>query len=381
MLTAETVDRIIRFDGQGLPVTSLYAAVQAGPGGHEDLQARVSSLLDQVRPLAKNGSAGREERLSVRADIARIKDALAVARPRPGGLAVFACSGRGLYSEIALPSGVRDRVMVDTTPWVRPMLAILDELRRACVVVLDKASACLWEAHGDELRELSQIQDTVLRKPNFAAGLAEYRVRNKAGELSRRHYRNVAAALDELFRAGEADLLVIGGHDYEVPVFTEYLPAAVRARIAGTFSVGPGTATPALIAEQAAGIVGAHERAKAAALAAGVLDSLDAGGLAAAGLADCLWAGSVAATQTLLVRDGAARPGVVCDKSRWLALEGGTCPLCGQPTRSTPDVIDELAEAVIAEGGQVRHVGDASQLRGHEVAARLRFRLPPAPAA
>lgn len=381
MLTAETVDRIVGFDGRGLPVTSLYARVPAGPGGHEDLQARVSSLLDQVRPLAKDGTAGREERLSVRADIAAIKNALAAGRPRPGALAVFACSGRGFYEEVALPRLVRDRVMVDATPWVRPLLAALDELHRACVVVLDRASACVWEVCGDEVRELRQIRDDALRKPNFAAGLAEYRVRNKAGELSRRHYRNVASALDELFRAGAADLLVIGGHDYEIPVFTEYLPPAVRGRIAGTFSVGPPDAAPAAIAQRAAAIVRRHERAKAARLAAGVLDSLDAGGLAAAGLADCLWAASVAAAQTLLVRDGVQRPGVVCDRSRWLALEGGTCPLCGQPTRATPDVIDELAEAVIAEGGQVRHVGDPSQLRGHEVAARLRFRLPPLPAA
>ena len=85
MLTAGTVDAIVGFDGQDLPVTSIYASVERDPGLREDLQVRMSSMLDQIRPLAKNGSAGHDARLSVRADIQRIKEALAEERWRPAG--------------------------------------------------------------------------------------------------------------------------------------------------------------------------------------------------------------------------------------------------------------------------------------------------------
>ena len=37
-------------------------------------------------------------------------------------------------------------------------------------------------------------------------------------------------------------------------------------------------------------------------------------------------------------------------------LTGQACPLCGAPTRRTADVIDELVEAVIHEGGSIHHV-------------------------
>ena len=84
-------------------------------------------MLDQIRPLAKNGSLGHEARLSVRADIARIKTALAEERWKPGAIAIFSCSGRDLYEEVALPQAVRDRVLVDAAPYVRPMLTVLDE--------------------------------------------------------------------------------------------------------------------------------------------------------------------------------------------------------------------------------------------------------------
>jgi hypothetical protein len=380
LLTAGTVDAIVGFDGQDLPVTSIYASVERDPGLREDLQVRMSSMLDQIRPLAKNGSAGHDARLSVRADIQRIKEALAEERWRPAGVAIFACSGRGLYEEVPLPRSVRDQVMVGATPYVRPMLSLLDELHRACVVVVDKAEARLWEVYQDEMREVDVVRDRALRKPNYAAGQGEDRVRNKAGELAKRHYRNVVAAVEHVFREDRCDLLVVGGHDHEVPAFTEFLPLELRSKLAGTFSADPAAATPAGIRHSAGLILQRHERDAERQLAADVLGTLAAGGLAAAGLADCLWAGSVAAAQTLLMPDGAGTvPGVVCDDSGWLALAGDTCPICGQPTRHTWDVLEDLAEAVRAEGGAVRHIADDDQLREHTVAAQLRFQLPDRP--
>jgi peptide chain release factor subunit 1 len=245
--------------------------------------------------------------------------------------------------------------------------------------------------YQDELRELESIRDRALRKSNYAAGLrvqrtanyaaglAEGRVRNKADELSKRHYRNVAHVLDEMFRSGGFDLLIIGGHDYEVPAFINFLPRELKSRIAGTFSIDPSTEPVAEIRANANSILQDYERTEEQKLVSDVIERLATGGLAAAGLADCLWAGSVAAVQTLLVQEGATAPGVVCDQSGWLALSGDTCPLCGNPTRHTPDVIDELAEAVIEESGSVRHIEDDDRLAEHLVAAELRFPLPPLP--
>jgi hypothetical protein len=377
MLTAETVDRIVKFTGCDLPVTSIYASVDAGPGRREDLQVRVSSMLDQIRPVSKNGSLGHAARLSVRADIGRIKAALAEDRWKPGAMAIFSCSGRDLYEEVALPRPVRDRVMVDTVPYVRPMLSVLDELHRICVVVVDKASACVWEIYGGEMRELRRLRDQALRKPNFARGPGEYRVRNKDGELSKRHYRNVAQALDELLRSGDFDVLIVGGHDYAVPAFIEFLPVELRGRIAGTFCVDPDV--PASEIRTSAGDIAArYERDQDRQLIASVFERVAGPGqLGAVGLSACLWAGSLAAAQTLVVMKGAQKPGVVCDESRWLGLSGDTCPVCGKPTRASSDVIAELVEVVAGDSGKVRHIDGDDRLAACQVAAALRFKLPP----
>lgn len=376
MIAAETINRMIQFQGDGLPVVSLYVPLGLGVSRRE-VHSRVTSLVDQLKPLAKDRSAEHERRMSLLADIERIKERLGEERWQPGTIAIFSCSGRGLYEEISLPRRVRDRIVVDETAFARPMLAVLDEYHRSCVVVIDKASAQVWELYLDEMRDLARVRDRVLRKRDYAAGLAEDRVRNKADELSKRHYRRVVETLDELFRTGGYDLLIIGGHDYEIPAFLDFLTHDLRGRVGGSFSIDPATAPLAEVRANADSIVQRYEHAEKQQLVAEVLERSAAGGLATVGLGTCLWAGSAAAIQKLLVQEGATAPGVVCDQSGWLALEGDTCPLCGNPTRRVPDVIDELVEAVITEGGSISHVTADTELKHYTLAATLRFPLPP----
>ena len=137
MITAETVSSIRTFDGGGMPVVSLYVRVNPGPDGQREVRTRVSSLLDRIRPLAKGGFAEREWRMSLRGDIDRIKIAVGQERWPPAAIAIFACSGRDLYTEVPLPEKVPDRVIVDATPYARPMLAVL------AVLAVSPASAQL----------------------------------------------------------------------------------------------------------------------------------------------------------------------------------------------------------------------------------------------
>ncbi|MGI8332467.1 hypothetical protein ACRYCC_21050 [Actinomadura scrupuli] len=379
MITKDLIDDILAFDGGGLPVVSMYLGLD--PADHRGaITTRAKSRLQQAVPLAEDRSAAHEVRLSVRGDIQRIEDAATRHRGDGGAVAWFSCSGAGLFAEIALPRSVRDQMIMDTTPWVRPMLAVLDEYHRSCVVVLDKRTATLWELYQNEMRRIEDIRDRALRKPDYGgwAGLKEYRARNKADTLVKGHFRRTATLLDELFRSGGYELLIIGGHEEDIPPFQEFLPRHLRPRLAGVFRLDT-SAGQAEIRGKAQEIVDRYEREDERRQVAEVFEQAATGRFAAIGAEECLWAGSVAAVRHLLVQDGAEVAGVVCDESGWLGLRGGTCPLCGSPTRPTPDVLDELAETVIDEGGSVEHIEADTDLRKEGVAAFLRFPLPPRP--
>jgi peptide chain release factor subunit 1 len=383
MITQEQVDRIIRLNGDGLPLVSLYAAAEPDRRGRRVFLTRVASLLDEIRPLAEDTSLDHASRLSLREDISRIGEALGNELRKPGTVAVFSCSGNGIYEEVWLPRHTRERVVVDADPYVRPMLGVLDEYHRTCAVVVDRGTGQVWEHFLDQAWELERIRDRTLRKPNYDGGWAqrgvEYGVHNKAEELSKRHYRRLVAELRPLFETEGFDLLTVGGRDYEVPGFIGFLPREMRERLVGTFTVDRETATPADIRGKVEEVVSEYEREEERRLAGEILEAKAAHRPAAVGLDETLWAATVAAVGTLAADEQAAAPGVVCDRCGLLALSGAQCPMCGQQLREVVDIVDELTEVVIEEGGEVRHIAPETELRPCQVGALLRFELPPRP--
>jgi hypothetical protein len=262
MITVETIDRITGFDGGALPVVSVYLGLDPDRRDLRSLPSRASSLLHDIRPLTKDESLDREARLSVRGDIERIESAMTEERVRSGAVAIFSCSGRNFYEEIELPRRVFDRVVVDGSPWVRPMLTVLDEYHRACVVIVDKETARTWELYQDQITQTQQVMDQALRKTDYAgwSGWQEQNVRNRDGELTKKHFRNVAAVLDDLYRAGRFELLVIGGHEQETAAFLGYLPHNLRGSVAGTFAIDPNAATIGDVRASAEAILEQYER-------------------------------------------------------------------------------------------------------------------------
>jgi peptide chain release factor subunit 1 len=376
MITAETVNGIVRFQANGLPVVSLYCRVDPGASRRE-VRARVDSLLDQIRPLANDRDLDHRNRVSARTDIERIKDALDSERWPPGTIAIFSCSGRGLYEEIPLPRRVREQVMVDKTPLARPMLAVLGEYPRACVLVVNREAAPVWEMYQDEMREVQTVTDPLRKAGNTGGSRPEDRIQNRVDEQSKRHFRRAASMIDQLLRSDGYDILVVGGHEYELGEFFRLLPHELRGRVAGTFWADPAATPVAEIRRSAQGIVQCYQREQDQRLVDQLLELAAAGGPAALGPEDCLWAGSMSAIDTLLLRDGTTLLGVRCDESHWLAASGDVCPVCGKPARYTPDVLDELAAAVIETGGSARQI--AADLMPQEYPAVAKLRFPPPP--
>jgi peptide chain release factor subunit 1 len=375
--SAGTIERIERMRADGLPIVSAYAQVPPGPEGRRLLSSEIDSLLHEVRPLAADHEVEHAVRLSLREDIERIGEFVESRGFKSGTLAIFSCSGAGLFEAIGLPRAVRERITVDTTAAVRPMVAVLDEYKRCCAAMIDRETAYAWELYLGEALDTGTLPGAGRRGAGHA--VSQRRDDHRAEELEKRHFRGVASALDELFRSRGFDVLVLGGHGDELPRFVAMLSTPLRERLIGTFAADHRTIRPAVAREQAEAILRHHEHAEHKRIVAEVLARAAAGGHAAVGLESCLWAGSVRAVESLLVQEAASAPGVVCDDSRWLALSGERCPLCGRQARQTPDVIDELVELVIDDGGSIHHVPADAGLGRRLVAASLHFELPPMP--
>jgi len=184
-------------------------------------------------------------------------------------MAFFACAEIGLLEIISLPGSSPDRAVVAAKPCIRPLLAAVQRNPPYQVAVIDTKHAWLFGVAGDEIDTLAERTGREVPSTRFAGwyGLEAYRIEQRIMELSRQHFRDTIGVLAE-----QTDVpLVLGGHEMQLSQFTAMLPASVRQRVAGSFSVDLQTATPGRVRELSAPVIDGWARAREAQLVSDVL--------------------------------------------------------------------------------------------------------------
>lgn len=381
MLEQATVDRLRQLDGKGFPVLSVYLGLEPGAESLRSIPTRIKDILSHAKEAAEK--MPRDNRVSLRNDIESLsRPPTDVASELGRGVAIFRSSGAGIDELVVLPGPVRDRAVVDAVPYLRPLEAMLDHYRRFCVAVVDGRFASIFRFRMDRLETWEEMASPALgeedfRKSNYGgfSGYDERRVRAHADELLARHYREIAARLDDL--VGEEpgyDLLIVGGPEVHAAGAVDALHPDVRRRLAGTFVIDPHTMTPATVLEHSKRVAEAYEADEQERLVGRLIDAAASRGHAVIGVDDATAAANRRAVDTLVVQADRTTPGSVCRACGWITGEGeSACPACGGPVDWVPDVVDALGDSVRNSGGTVQHVIVDTQLDEAEVGAFLRY--------
>lgn len=378
MYDHEGLDRLREYEGRANPVLSLYVGMGADPAEFRSLSAR---LKDLVAPLkVATDDLDRDAARAVRDSIdAAIGMSDRIASDAGSGIAVFL--GDGLSEYHSFPIRFRDRAVLADRPYLRPLDAMLAELHRYCAVVLDRREAHIFRFFMRELEAWEQIGEEEVRKSNYGgfSGYSERRVRAHAEEVAHRHYKVTAGRLYDLLKAGEFELLLIGGQQSHVEGLRKALHPDLESRLAGTFSIDTHTVTPPLVREHCDRLALLHEREEQRQLVARLIDTAHSGGPAALGLELVLEATNQRAVELLAVDTRSTVAGVECPSCNWLATEShDECPACGEAPRPVPDLIDGIVRAVAAASGTVRHILAETDLAQHQLGALTRFSIRPA---
>ncbi len=369
------IDRIRHFQSSTFPVLSVYLAHSVGS---TSASARLSDLLKPIKEIEESGELGHEATMSLRSDLKAVHGLAdrIDAEPAPG-VAVFASHGAGLLEYLPVSGSVWDVAMVGPRPYLRPLRALSSPLH-TCVVVTDRRRAAIYLKHGTEIQPRIDVAAEAGHKENYGGfqGYEEHGARNYAEELTTRLYKEVAEQLFRLHKEERFDLLVVGGHQESVEAVLRYLHPYLRSVYGGSFVIDPHTMTDVIVREKAEQVEAAVASSRERAAVEELLEAAGSGNRAVLGIAEVLKAANAKAIDRLVVTGRYAKSGTVCDTCGWLARNSDACTACGAAGRPTNDLIAELMEATLAEGGEVLQVSHASQLDAQGVGARLRFQLP-----
>jgi len=337
---------------------------------------------DLARRLEEQLGAG--ARVELREEAARVRAYLAATPPRGLGLVVFSCGPRGLWRVYHLPVPVADELRFGPTPYLRPLLDVLDEHERYAVVLVDKEKARFFTVFLGEVEEEHDLESYVLGHHDQGGwSQANYQRHHEAHV--RWHLERVAERLAELLRRRPFDRLILAGPDEATAELRRILPRPLRAKLAAVVAAEL-FAPPAKVLQLTRAVEEQVERAAERELVADLVETASSGGGAACGLAATLEAVGRGQVHKLVVAEGVEAPGAECPSCGWLAAgPAGPCPACGAATEPMDDVVERAVERVLDDKGSavVVHGAAAERLTGAcgGLGALLRYRLPPGPAA
>ena len=156
-LTADTVRSLTGFRGVGGPVVSLYLNVDGQRYVRpQDYEAELGRLLRRARdkpgPVAEADLRRVESRVKARTDRSNTK-----------GLALFSCVADRFFEDIELPVAVRNQLVVNQTPHVRQLEAVLERHQRLGVLLVDRQRAKMLVFEFGQLRDQSELFDQLPR--------------------------------------------------------------------------------------------------------------------------------------------------------------------------------------------------------------------------
>jgi len=358
-ITEDTIRQLAGFRSRGAPVVSCYLDVD---GRRHVRRQDVEAELDHVlRPVRNHGS--RDETSNDLAKIERyVRDRLDRSRAR--GLAIFSCAARGLFEVIPLPVPVPSRVVINNAPAIGQLEALVQELDRFGVLLVDKQRARMFVFQFGELVDRSELfeakprqYDSIGEKDMVGYDKAEHHVE----ELVNQHLRHATNVAFELFQHDGFERLTIGAPDAIMPTIESLLHPYLRERLCQSIDV-PIHAGVVEIRDAAMQVEMAVERRKEAMLITRLRDAVGSGKRGVAGLKATLQSLAERRADILFVSDGYRESGWRCDRCGYLCHKGPTCPVDGAKMSRVDDIVEEAVDVALSQSCKVEICSDNADL-------------------
>jgi peptide chain release factor subunit 1 len=338
----------------------------------------INALLDEAGRVVdeRDDELDHAGMVALRQDLETVRERLEGRQTSLEGgkaFAIFRCSPLGLDETLPLPRPVRSRVVVDSAPFLEPLLAAADG-RRWCVALINRRVARFLQGTRDRLEELTKRRDPV-HGQHDQGGWSQPNYERSIEQDVLAHLQRSADALRQIAAQAPFDHLVLGGPHELVRAGSARLPAELRDRLVGWVEVDVENSTPTEVLAAVTPTIEAFERDEERRRLDRLIAGASRGGRGTAGLEPTLTALNERRVELLAFEDGFTAAGRLCPRCGWLGPEGvERCPIDGGPTDAREDIVEDSVLAAFGQSADVlvvRHHPDLGPLG--RIGAILRF--------
>ncbi|MBE0427381.1 MAG: hypothetical protein IBX72_12155 [Nitrospirae bacterium] len=373
MLSREELKEIAKMYGEDVFFVSLYLNVCPVINVKSDYAIHLKNMLKQTsEKLDKNILK------KINGDLARIESyILTNKRLFKNGLVLISSQEKNFWKEFHLAIPVKNEIIVDNTPYIKPLLDILDNYQRNALLLVGRDSGRLFMIHLGEIEEYAEIRTNDVPGRHKKGGwfaLSEKSYERHIDYHVDLHLKDVLKKLEELLSLEYVGRLVIGGSEEAVTKLKSMLSYAIAEKIIGTFHAEM-SANSKEILEKVEPILHAFEKKKEDETIDELIARVMKNENAVIGIDDVLNALQEGRIMKLVVQKDYKQHGFSCKKCGYLtSQELSICPYCKGEMQKANYLIDFIAQKAVEQGALVEVVSENKKLqKSGNIGAFLRF--------
>jgi len=275
------------------------------------------------------------------------------------GAIVFVSDINSFFRGYKVDLNIGNLFVVDTSPYLKPVVELLDDYEDFGLVILDNHRAKIYVVSGDRVKKSKKISEDVLNR-HKKGGWSQARFqRIRKGEI--KHFlKDVSSYVSKLFSESNISKIIIGGPGNAKSWFVEYLPKDVENKVVDVVDMDFDGKDAVSDAEY---LVMERDEEEKLQEVDRLKGEILRDGLAVYGLKDVIDAVRNGKVELLLVNRGLRVKGWICEKCQ--VVEPGfkeKCPYCGSMT-SEVDVIEEIVEFAERTDAKIEFLDDNNTLK------------------
>jgi peptide chain release factor subunit 1 len=377
-LSRNDLDALMKREGKpGSPVLNVY--LDTAQSREINIERGFEVVLkDMLREIRQK--LNKEERQEFDADAERVTQFVEEYRDVKRGLVVFSDASEGFLWTRELNVRVRNGARWNDTPYLRPLIEILDEYERYAVVLTDRKKARFFTIYLGEIEEHVQTEAKldVTRVNEIGTDHLESHmtIQHKADQHAHNHLKHVAELTARLASIHEFNRLILAGPVETTSELSALLPKALQAKVVRQISL-PIDGRYALVLDMTMKVEAEIEREREEELVKQLITAAHKHQKAVIKLTPTVHALQEQRVWQLVYADGFTPPGAQCVNCLALyAEEKEACDYCGQAVKGVSDFIERAAARVLEMDGTVEQVRGAAAERLEQegsIGALLRF--------
>lgn len=366
MLTQTNLNELLAYQSEN-QVLSVYLNTNPTEGSADVYKKNLRSMLKEI---------------DLTSDVAAVENYFSREFDWSGrSVAVFSCAPDSFFRAYPLAIPIRNQLVIDHRPHVKPLASILDYYGGYGVILVDKQGARLFSFHLGELKEQEGILGESIRhtkrggasaKPGMRGGMAGQT--RYEDEVAERNMRDVADFASRFFSENNIRRVLIGGTEENIALLRSQLTKSWLSLIVGTFPMSM-TASKLEVLEKSMQIGKQAEFRREELLLKKLVTGAAKERKGVLNLDDTLSAVQDGRVQSLVIQDGYRAPGYQCQGCGYLTAQKlSTCPFCGSKFNHIDDAVEMAVYKVMKTGGDVEVIQNQHAVSAFEnIGALLRY--------